>query len=220
MHYSSAETRNFSSSVDKHFTSETSFRTVLCTISLKVRAKIEIKNIVSAVTLRRRLFFCRLWVSKVRLSSAVYRQNLVIFPLDLPLNSWYTKANPQSVTWCFPHRWIKHWLVVAPEMNLHVKLPPLFLGCCCLRIKQDHETKKNWRRKRKKRSRGLHDRIFEAGHRSGLWPRPQGLTWLTIVKTWLNLVPRAFRFFKSPGDMAELGGGHRVSRGISLVMSL
>ena len=46
---------------------------------------------------------CRLWVSKVHLSSAFYRQNLVIFPLDLPLNSWYTKANPQSVTWCFPH---------------------------------------------------------------------------------------------------------------------
>lgn len=60
------------------------------------------RTLVSTVTLRRRLFFCRLWVSKVRLSSAFYRQNLVIFPLDLPLKSWYTKANPQSVTWCFP----------------------------------------------------------------------------------------------------------------------
>lgn len=33
-------------------------------------------------------------------------------------------------------------LVVEPELNLHVKLPPLFFGCCCLRIKQGNETKK------------------------------------------------------------------------------
>lgn len=32
-------------------------------------------------------------------------------------------------------------LVVEPELNLHVELPPLFFGCRCLRIKQNNESK-------------------------------------------------------------------------------
>ena len=60
-------------------------------------------------------------------------------------------------------------LVVKPELNLHVKLPPPFFGCCCLTIKQDNETRNEEKEEKgKKRSRGLQDRKFEAGHRSSL----------------------------------------------------
>ena len=56
-------------------------------------------------------------------------------------------------------------LVVEPECEFACEIGSPFFGCCCLRTKQDNETKK---KKEKKRSKGLHDRIFETGHRSSL----------------------------------------------------
>ena len=39
-------------------------------------------------------------------------------------------------------------LVVERELNLHMKLPPPFFGCCCLRIKQDNEAKEKKEKKK------------------------------------------------------------------------
>ena len=86
---------------------------------------------------------------QMRLSPAFYRQNLAIFPLDLHLNSWYTKVNLQLNLVLSPpmnQRLVSATMAVEPELIFIRNCLPLFW--LLLRIKRDNgkplEMRLNW----------------------------------------------------------------------------